>query len=83
MERYDGYPLATVFVFRARSSDRHQYQLATEANGPTASMTAFITGSAARKCRRAAWISVGVTLLSWPKLISYQDTENRSQGYVS
>jgi hypothetical protein len=28
---YDGYPLATVSVLRARSSDRQQYQLATEA----------------------------------------------------
>ena len=28
---YNGYPVATVSVFRARSSDRQQYQLATEA----------------------------------------------------
>ncbi len=30
---YDGYPLATVSVFRAKSNDRQQYQLATEAYG--------------------------------------------------
>jgi hypothetical protein len=29
--RYVGYPFATVLVFRARSSVRQQYQLATEA----------------------------------------------------
>ena len=28
---YDGYPFATVSVFLARSSERQQYQLATEA----------------------------------------------------
>ena len=45
-------------------------------NGPTASITAFITGSAARRWRCAFWIAVGFKVYSFTPSITAENCSN-------